>query len=147
MNMAGRRIEQPGLRLRLSGESRRISSQHRQLDVLYALVVQALEGGSLEAVRKALERFRDAWEAHTSLEDGFYFPALRGLRPALARPLEVFSAEHGHFRDAFGRLEGSLAAADLPGLGASLEGLAAEIADHEAREEALLAELTGAAAQ
>ena len=108
-------------------------------------MAEALEGGSLAESRSALERFRDAWEAHTSLEDGFYFPALRGLRPALAAPLEAFSAEHRRFRDAFEGLEGRLAAADRPGLGASLDGLAAEIADHEAREEALLAELTGAA--
>ena len=136
-------IEQPGLRLRMSGERRRISSQHRQLDALYALVLEALESGSALATRGAFQRFRDAFEAHTSLEDGFYFPALRGLRPELARPLEALSAEHARFREVLEGLEGRLAAADLAGLGDALERVAAAIADHEAREETLLAALTG----
>ena len=136
--MARGRIEQPGLRLRMDGERRRISSQHRQLDALYALVEEAFEGGSLDAIGPALGRFRDAWLAHTSLEDGFIFPALRGLRPELAQPLEALSTEHGRFRAALRELEARLAAADVAGLGEALEAFAAELAHHEAREEALV---------
>jgi Hemerythrin HHE cation binding domain len=136
-------IEQPGLRLRLNGEVRRISSQHRQLDALFALVVEALESGSAAATRGALQSFRDAFQAHTDLEDGFYFPALHGLRAELAPTLDRFSAEHRSFRESFDQLEAHLDASDLAGLGGRLEGFAAELADHEAREEALLAEHGG----
>jgi hypothetical protein len=144
--MARSPIEQPGLRLRIGSEGRRISSQHRQLDSIYAQVAAAAGRGSLEETRRALQRFRDAWEAHTSLEDGFYFPALRGLRPELGVELEALSAEHGRFREAFDGLDAQLAARDLPGLGAALERFAEAIAGHEEREETLVAELTRSAA-
>lgn len=137
-------IQQPGLRLRLHGEVRRISSQHRQLDLLYAAVVEALESGSAQAAGEALGRFRDAFDAHTRLEDGFYFPALRGLRPELAGPLEVFVREHERFREGFARLAARLAGSGLGGFGDALDAFAAELADHEAREEALLAGQSGA---
>jgi hypothetical protein len=136
-------IEQPGLRLRLHGEVRRISSQHRQLDLLYAAVVEAFESGSGRETGDALGRFRDAFDAHTRLEDGFYFPALRGLRPELAGPLEVFVREHGRFREDFARLAARLSASGLEGFGDVLDAFAAELADHEAREEALLAGQSG----
>jgi len=137
-------IEQPGLRLRLHGEVRRISSQHRQLDLLYAAVVEALESGSADDTGDALGRFRDAFDAHTRLEDGFYFPALRGLRPELAGPLEVLVREHARFREDFARLAARLSASGLEGFGDVLDAFAAELADHEAREEALLAGQSGA---
>jgi hypothetical protein len=136
-------IDQPGLRLRLNGEVRRISSQHRQLDALFAFVVEALESGSTPTTRETLRSFRDAFQAHTDLEDRFYFPALHGLRAELTDTLERFSAEHRSFRDSFERLEAYLDASDLAGLGAELEVFSAELADHEAREEALLAEHGG----
>jgi hypothetical protein len=128
------------LRLRLNGEVRRISSQHRQLDALFAFVVEALESGSAPSTRQALETFRDAFQAHMDLEDRIYFPALHGLRAELAETLERFSVEHHSFRGSFQRLGAYLDASDLGGLGAELEVFAAELADHETREEALLAE-------
>ena len=137
-------IEQPGLRLRLHGEVRRISSQHRQLDLLYAAVVEAFESGSAQETGDALGRFDDAFDAHSRLEDGFYFPALRGLRPELAGSLEVFAREHERFREGFARLAERLSASGLEGFDEVLEGFAAELADHEAREEALLAGQSGA---
>ena len=95
--------EQPGLRLRVAIEQRRISSQHRQLDEIYALVVTALTEQPLPEARQAFQRFRDAWEAHTSLEDGFYFPALHGLHPEIEPRLAVFAREHAGFRAKIGR--------------------------------------------
>jgi hypothetical protein len=135
-------VDQPGLRLRLGAESRRIRSQHRQLDAIYARVLAALERGSSAEARGALERFRDAWEAHTSLEDGFYFPALRGLRPALGARLDALSDEHERLRAGLERLDALLAAGDAGRLGPALEGFVAEINEHEQREEELLSELT-----
>jgi len=137
------RFEQPGLRLRLGGGARRISSQHRQLDTLFGHVLETLAQGDEAAARDAFARFRDAWEAHTSLEDHFYFPALRALRPALGGPLLELSAEHAAL---VGDLEG-LAAGFGEGAARdeALDRLVEAIAAHEAREEALLAELAGAA--
>jgi hypothetical protein len=141
--MARNPIDQPGLRLRLNGEVRRISSQHRQLDALFALVVEALESGSAASTRETLRSFRDAFEAHTDLEDRLYFPALHGLRAELTATLDRLTAEHRSFRGSFERLEAYLDASDLAGLGAQLETFAEELADHETREEALLAEHGG----
>ena len=138
-------IDQPGLRLRMSGESRRISSQHRQLDAIYSRIVAALERGAERDARDALQRFRDAWDAHTSLEDGFYFPALRGLRPELASELDSLSSEHDRFRVELGELERLFkdAAAERA---TALERFATNVATHEGREERLLAGITGGAA-
>ena len=134
---------QPGLQLRMRGEARRISSQHRQLDVLYGRVLAALARASASEARDALDRFVDAWEAHTDLEDKLYFPALRGLRPAVGPGLAALSAEHRRLRETLAGIEADLAAGRLAAAGEALAHLVGEIASHEEREEALLAELTG----
>lgn len=137
--MADQRIEQPGLRLRLSAQSRRISLQHRQLDAIYQAVVEALARGGEQEGREALGRFRDAWDAHTSLEDGFYFPALRGLRPELAARVEALSAEHATLRESLGRVEAAFG--DAAAREEALERFVGAVADHERREEELLDEI------
>jgi mono/diheme cytochrome c family protein len=134
-------LEQRGLTLRLGPEHRRISSQHRQLDALHGSVAAALAAGSLPDARSALLRFRGAWDAHTSLEDGFYFPALRGLRPALAPSLAALSDEHLRFRGALDEIERLLAGDHLAASAAALDALVADIASHEQREEAFAQEL------
>jgi hypothetical protein len=140
--MPSQRIDQPGLKLRVSAEGRRISSQHRQLDAIYARVVAALERGAEQDARDALQRFRDAWDAHTSLEDGFYFPALRGLRPELGSRLDALSADHVDFREAIERIEAGFG--DAAARGDALDRFVTGLAEHERREEALLAEITEA---
>ena len=64
-------------------ERRVISAQHRQLDDFYLRVAAAVDAGQPDAARALFARFADALEAHFALEDGLYFPALRGLSPAL----------------------------------------------------------------
>jgi hypothetical protein len=128
-------LEQPGLRLRLRSELRRISAQHRRLDGLLGRVFETLDGGSVEELRGALESFCDAFEAHTRMEDEIHFPALRA---ELAGAVETLSAEHRQFREDFVRLEARLAAGDLAGFAKLLDALGAQIADHELREETLL---------
>ena len=140
--MPSQRIEQPGLKLRVSAEGRRISSQHRQLDAIFARVEAALERGAERDARDALERFRDAWDAHTSLEDGFYFPALRGLRPELGPRLDALSAEHERFREAIEHVEAVFG--DAEARADSLARFVTDISEHERREEVLLAEIAEA---
>jgi hypothetical protein len=139
-------MDQPGLRVRMGAERRRISSQHRQLDAIYGRVEAAIAKGAFPEAREALGRFRDAWEAHTSLEDGFYFPALRGLRPAVGAQLEALSAEHARSMQQLAELEALVEQQDRAALEAALERFVAHLADHEGREERLLAELTGGTA-
>ena len=132
---------QPGLALRMRRESRVISSQHRQLDDFHARVAGALERDEPDAARAAFARFADALEAHFALEDGLYFPALRGLVPRLAGDLEALCDEHQMLREQVAEVArlveaGSCAACQRP-----LDRLAGDLAEHEGREEGLLASL------
>jgi len=131
---------QPGLALRVERGRRTISAQHRQLDDFYLRVAAALEGGEAETARAALARFGDALEAHLALEDGLYFPALRGLRPELANDLERLCDEHQQLRERLARVARSIES-DLCGSAQLLEQLAGDLAEHEGREEGLLASL------
>jgi hypothetical protein len=138
-------FDQPGLRLRMGHEARRISSQHRQLDSLFALVADAVRRGAPREARDAFVRFADALDAHVSLEDELYFPALRGLQPALAGDLTVLEQEHRIFREQTDELRRLFDAAfDSEGLArceAPLERLVCAVEDHEGREELLVAQI------
>jgi iron-sulfur cluster repair protein YtfE (RIC family) len=123
-------------------ESRRISSQHRQLDTLYGLIVSSLQRGEREPARQALQRFEDAFEAHISLEDGFYFPALRGMQVDVGEELESLSHEHGRFREDLAALAAAVQSAPLEAVADSLDEFITRVAAHEGREEALIASLT-----
>lgn len=137
------RTSQPGLKLRMRWSGRRLSSQHRQLDALYGRIAAALAAADPGAAEDALERFLDAWDAHTQLEDKLYFPALRGLRPNLDAVLAGFAADHRRLRKVLVGVAPRLAAGELEAAAALLDAAAAEISDHEAREERFVAELTG----
>jgi len=137
-----RPVTQPGLRTRMGQESRRISSQHRQLDTLYGLIVVALREGDRDRAERALERFGDAFDAHTSLEDSFYFPALRGMHAQAGDELTGLSEEHKRFRQDLEALNAELVADSLDSVEASLDDFITRVAAHEGREEALLASLT-----
>jgi iron-sulfur cluster repair protein YtfE (RIC family) len=133
--------EQPGLALRMQRERRVISAQHRQLDDFYHRVASAVHGDLPDAARAAFARFADALEAHLALEDGLYFPALRGLRPALGVDLEALCDEHQRLREALARLARLIEAGPCAPCAAPLERLAGDIAEHEGREEGLLASI------
>jgi hypothetical protein len=122
-------------------EARVISAQHRQLDDFYARVVAALQQESARAARSAFARFADALEAHLALEDGLYFPALRGLRPALAPDLEALCDEHQQLRERLADVARRIDAGACAECARPLEGLADAMADHEMREERLLASI------
>lgn len=138
------RPEQPGLRLRVNLEARRISSQHRQLDALYAAVAQALEAGEANGAKESFARFWDALDAHFTLEDRLYFPALHGLRQELEGELAQLVREHREFRRDLEHLKARIDGGDLSSCGALLEQLAVALAAHELREEQLVERLGGA---
>ncbi len=130
--------DQPGLRMRMDHEARRISSQHRQLDRLYALVEDAVERGHAEEAHLAFQRFSDAIEAHTSLEDKLYFPALHGMHPDLEHELADLVREHRDFEKEFSKVAELLQTGDLARSREPLQALIDRIAAHERREEALM---------
>jgi hypothetical protein len=127
--------DQPGLRLRVAQEARRISSQHRQLDVFYGMVLTALEAGAPERARAEFLRFHDALDAHFTMEDRIHFPALHGLRPELDAELQDLVEEHNHFREELDTMARLLEARDLAGCGNRLDGFVTRLAAHEGREE------------
>lgn len=137
-----RLVAQPGLRTRMGQESRRISSQHRQLDTLYGLIVTSLRQGERDRAQQALQRFEDAFDAHTSLEDGFYFPALRGMKDGVAGELDELSREHERFRRDLAALNAEFHGKSLEAAESSLDEFITRVAAHEGREEALIASLT-----
>ena len=134
-------IGQRSLERRLRRETQRISSQHQQLDSLYAMIAQALATGSVEAVRNAFLRLSDALEAHVDLEDDFFFPALRGLRPDLVSDLEALSEQHRGFRTDLAELNRALEGGHLKRAEVSLSEFVNRLAAHEEREKKLLARI------
>jgi hypothetical protein len=125
----------------MSRERRVISAQHRQLDDFVILLVAALDAGDSPAARVAYERFASALDAHFALEQSFYFPALRGLRPGLGPELETLEAEHEALRERLARLGRLSSAGACAACLTLLERFASQLAEHEGREEGLLASL------
>jgi iron-sulfur cluster repair protein YtfE (RIC family) len=130
--------QQPGLRLRLRGEAKRLSTQHEQLDTFFEMVESALERGSLNGARASFVRFCDALEAHLSLEDRVFFPALRGLRPDLTKRLTGLVEEHTSLRLELDQLRDLLAAGSAETFSKQFERLGGFLTEHERREDLLL---------
>jgi iron-sulfur cluster repair protein YtfE (RIC family) len=139
--------EQPGLRMRVAQESRRISSQHRQLDDLHAFVAAALEQGDASEACQRFCRFKDALDAHMALEDELYFPALHGLEPSLEAELMRLAQEHQRFRSELAALERSFDEGELASCQTALDRFVGRFAAHELREEDLTHAVRGTAAR
>ena len=134
---------QPGLRLRLRGEAKRLSTQHQQLDTFFDSVMSALERGSLTGARVAFVRFCDALGAHVDLEDPVFFPALRGLQPSLTELLTGLVREHTVVRQELDELRDLLAAGSAETFVKRFERLGGFLCDHERREDELLQHVGG----
>lgn len=128
----------PGLRRRIDRAARSISDQHRQLDSLYDDLMDALERGDGARARLVFLRFGDALNAHFSLEESFFFPAVHGLYPAAEAELASLSLEHERFDRNLVEVSERLRSDDLSSAADGLDGLASALATHEKREEALL---------
>ena len=138
-------MDQPGLRKRMKKEAVRVSSQHRQLDEFFEALSDALARGSLEGARLSYTRFRDALEAHLTLEDQVFFPALRGLEPEIGGALTDLIEEHHDFREQLETLYDLIARGRRDPFAKGVHALADQVWEHEQREEALIAEITGRA--
>lgn len=129
-------------RLRMLGEERRIASQHEKLDVLCREVFIAIEkhGPSLAASDYLL--FMTALDAHMTVEEEIYFPALHGLSADSAEEFAALVDEHDELRRGADDVRICLNAKDRVGACLALDRLARQISAHEKVEEDLIARIT-----
>jgi len=140
-------IDQPGLRIRLETEMRRIASQHQQLVALFEELRVALDGATrapTSSPSAAFARYQQALLAHFSMEDRVAFPALHGLRPDLAPRIEALAAEHHALRAEIAEMGRSIGSqptgSTAPnGAHAMLTTFGESLRHHESREEELVA--------
>jgi hypothetical protein len=125
--------------MRVGREAMRIAAQHHQLDQFHAVFEDALTRGDLSGARVSFANFADALEAHFSLEEEFYFPALHGYRRDLASELARLARDHAALRTGFAQLSAELARGDRAACQCELEAWLARLLAHERDEEALLA--------
>lgn len=131
-----------GLRLRMRGEERRITSQHEQLDVLCRDVYARIDKyGAAPAIGDFL-LFMTALDAHMTVEEEIYFPALHGLRADAGGELSERVAEHVELRTDASAISELLKAGDRDGARLALDRLARRISKHEVAEEELIARIT-----
>jgi hypothetical protein len=132
-----------GLQLRLRRARRQIESQHSHLHTLYESVADAIAKGTVELVRETGEQLLAAIEAHFSLEDGVFFPAVRNLHPQHRQELNELVREHERYRKKLMGMLGDLGSDGLDAFAAGYRELATSVVDHENREERLLSLLAG----
>jgi hemerythrin superfamily protein len=133
--------DQPGLRLRMLQEARRIVSQHRQLDVFQEQVAKALRRKDLAGVRELYHHFREALEAHLRMEEITHFPALHGLHPDWDAQLTELVREHQTFRSNLAKTAEALERGELESFERSYETFLRSLVAHEAAEEWLFGEV------
>lgn len=131
----------PGLRLRMRGEERRINDQHEKLDGLCREVYARLEKEGTTAATPSFRLFARALDAHMTVEEEVHFPAVHGLRPDTAEELGDLVEEHASLRLAADWVKRRLVAGDAEGARVALVELARAITRHEQVEEDLLARI------
>jgi hypothetical protein len=134
---------QTGLLHRLRRIERQVSDQHRHLRAIRAELVGALESGGKASATDALHSYSEAIQAHFALENETFFPALHGLRPESTRDLDRLGREHGTLLSRLERIEETLATGALRSSVDAIQAFNTALAQHEQREEALMARLTG----
>ena len=139
----GTKLGDPGLRQRMRGEERRIEGQHEQLDALCREVRAGLERDGPEAAYEDYLLFVSALDAHMTIEEDIYFPALHGLRMELTQELTDFVEAHRAFRRQTDELRALFEQRDGVAAGSALETLSIEFSAHEAAEEELMARVNG----
>ena len=131
-----------GLRLRMRGQERRISSQHKQLGLLFERTLDTVEAiGPRKAIGDFL-LFQTALEAHMSVEEDIYFPALHGLRNDLMGELVELVDEHKEIRIALDNVKYLMSKSVDHDARLALNQLADRIDRHEEEEEGLVARIT-----
>lgn len=130
-----------GLRLRMRGEEHRIGSQHEQLNKLCREVLIRIDQyGASSAINDFL-LFMTALDAHMTVEEEIFFPALHGLCADASEELTVLVAEHDAFRRDLDEIRILLKAKNRVAARLALGRLARQISKHERAEEDLIARI------
>jgi hypothetical protein len=130
-----------GLRMRMRGEERRISSQHKQLGDLFDRVLASMDGGRPRLAVNDFLLFSTALEAHMAVEEDIYFPALHGLRDDVGGELVELVSEHVRIRGELSRVQKRLNGGNRVAAQQALDDLASLVGRHEKQEEGLLARI------
>jgi hemerythrin-like domain-containing protein len=130
-----------GLRHRLRRAVRQMATQHEHLRTLIHAIADAIEVGRVEEIQESVDRLRGSIEAHFSLEDDVFFPALHGLHPETGRELNDLMREHVDFLEDLSRLRNGLTTGTLDDFAQGYRAFSQSIAEHECREERLVASL------
>lgn len=131
-----------GLRHRLRRAVRQVGSQHEHLRSAHAAVADAAAAADIDELATCIDRLCGAIDAHFALEESVFFPALRGLNPQSERELQALVGEHAAYQAELDRLRDLLANAPLAEFSTEYDAFAASTAEHERREERLLASLS-----
>jgi hypothetical protein len=134
---------QTGLLHRLRRVRRQVSDQHRHLRAIRAELMGALASGVEASATEALHSYREAIHAHFALENETFFPALHGLRPECCSDLDHLGREHGVLLSRLENIQGALVTGELRSSADAIQAFNSELAQHEHREEALMAQITG----
>ena len=131
-----------GLRMRMRGEERRISSQHKQLGDLFDRILASVDGGGPRVALGEFLLFSTALEAHMAVEEDIYFPALYGLRNDVGEELAGLVAEHVRIRGELPIVQKRLKGGSEAHARRALDDLAKLVDRHEKQEENLLARIS-----
>jgi hypothetical protein len=131
-----------GLRHRVRRAVRQMAKQHEHLRALHRALAEAIAGGRVAQIEESVDRLRSAIDAHFSLEDGVFFPAVHGLHPDSAPELHALMREHADYLEDLSRFRDGLATGTTEAFAKRYEALSQSFANHEYREERLIASLT-----
>ena len=134
--------EQSGLKLRLRSEERRIESQHQRLDILCRDVYSALDKNGPHAAINDFLLYEAAVEAHMTIEEETYFPAIHGLRTDLGSELSDLVQDHVAIRMGLKEIKAHLKSNSTSPAMLSLEALGRQFYTHEINEEELFARVS-----
>lgn len=126
---------------RLTRSRRQIEEQHAALDRLQVDLQHALDDGAPRGIEDALRALAGAVEAHFELEEHAYYPDPARLAPEPGSELRALEGEHEQLRAELDDLREALEREGVPALRAAFSIFATALAEHEAREEKLMARL------
>ena len=127
-----------GLVYRVKRAERQIGAQHANIDLLFDLLRDAVSSGARTDIQSAFDRLYGAVEAHFSLEDEVFFPALHGLHPNHEGELQALSREHERFVGEMGAIRSALRRPTLDAFERAVAEFRLAMGEHEAREERLI---------
>jgi hypothetical protein len=134
---------QTGLLHRRRRGRRQAGDAHRHLRANRAELLGAFASGAGASAIEALRAYSKAIRSHFALETGTFFPARHGLRSEFSRNLDTLDREHEALLARLERIEARLVASALPSSADAIDDFNADPAQHERREEALMAWITG----